>query len=68
MTRYSSSIAPPSLVVMLQRLKPLAIWLSSFSSSESDGFSALTRSPASWRTVNWSKGRLRLKAPTTHCR
>ncbi len=59
-TRYSSLIAPPSLVVMLQRLKPLATRCSRV------GFGS--KSPASCSIVKRSNGMPWLKARITHSR
>ena len=53
-TRYYSSIAPPSLVVMLQRLKPEAILFSS-DASGSKSFGAVTGAwaPPSLDIIRW---------------
>ncbi len=59
-TMYSSSMIPPSLVVMLHRLNPVAMSWSRV------GFGS--RSPASCSTVNRSNGMFWLKALMTQSR
>ena len=59
-TATSSGMLPPSLVVMLQRWKPVAICCSSVRLGN--------KSPASCSVVKRSKGRFLLKASITQSR